>query len=496
MNGGILVILPHNPGDVVMALQALRRLRASHPDIQADYLVSEECRPLVAGSPLIRNVFTLPRKALRERWEAGDDTGLMACLETFLGGLGSTRYALSANLYQERAGGFIQGMVEADRKVGLEFRGNENFRVASRHMEHLFAVPADRGGNAFHAVDLYARSMLGALDDGRPSAPPSRAALAATVLPPLIRPEAAQGLVPGEYLAFHPGSAWPGKRWPESNWIGLAASCAQAGLAMALTGSPEEKPLAQRILAGLPPDARGRVADCCGATSLLGSAWIHAHAKLSVTGDTVAMHLAAAAGTQVLALFGPSNPVETGPYGKGHVILETVPRPGPDLALDRPHAGLSALGAGAVADWILEGETPSGCALWETARDADRDMQVLVDRRRLPHPACARGATLAKVLDGGGPALRPTPAPGGLRAELLDLLEQGSTLSAGTDAALLTRIQKAESALGGETMDNLVWEAYRIAVNGISLRDPRTHLAERRARFAAALREEALAIQV
>lgn len=495
MNRTILVILPHNPGDVVMALQALRRVRASYPDIQADYLVSEECRSLVAGSPLIRKVFTLPRKALREHWEAGDDAGLMACLEGFLGGLGSTRYALSANLYQERAGGLIQGMVEADRKVGLEFRGNENFRVASRHMEHLFAVPADRGGNAFHAVDLYVRAMLRALDNGGPPAEPARAALATAVLPPLIRPEAARGLVPGEYLAFHPGSAWPGKRWPESNWMGLAARCAQAGLAVALTGSPEEKPLAQRILAGLPPDALMRVADCCGATSLIGSAWIHAHAKLSVTGDTVAMHLAAATGTPVLALFGPSNPVETGPYGKGHVILETDPRPATELALDRPHAGLSALDAGAVARWILEGEIPSGCALWETARAPDRDMQVLVDRRRLPHPACARGASLARVLDGVGPALRPSPPPGGARADLMGLLEQGSALSTGTDAALLARIQKAESALGAETVDSLVWEAYRIAVNGISLRDPRAHLAERLTRFTAALREEALATQ-
>jgi heptosyltransferase-3 len=334
MSAGLLVILPHNPGDVVMALQAIRRVKASYPGLPVDYVVSEECRGLVDGNPLIRRAFAIPRRALRAHWDSGDDRGLLAELEGFLAALGAAPYALSANLYQERAGGLLQGLIAADRKVGLEFRDGDHFQVRSRWMEHLFAIPADRGGNPFHAVDLYARAMLRGLaggsgpGGGEPPAP-GKAALACAVLPPLIRPEAARDLAPGEYLALHPGSAWEGKRWPEAHWIGLITRCARAGLRMALTGAPEEKALAQRILAGTPPEARARVDDLCGATTLLGSAWVHAHARLSLTGDTVAMHLAAAAGTPTLALFGPSNPVETGPYGRGHLVIQTDPSPAP-----------------------------------------------------------------------------------------------------------------------------------------------------------------------
>ncbi|MBW8887733.1 MAG: glycosyltransferase family 9 protein [Fibrobacteres bacterium] len=494
----MLVLLPHNPGDVVMALQAIRRVKASYPGLPVDYVASEECRSLVEGNPLLRQAFVIPRRAMRAHWDAGDDAGLRSALEEFIAALRATRYVLSANLYQERAGGLLHSQVDAERKIGLEFRDDERFQVGSRWMEHLFAVPVDRAGNPFHAVDLYARAMLRALAGNATPPPPMQAVLSANVLPPLIRPEAARDLVPGEYLAFHPGSAWPGKCWPESHWTGLLTRCARAGMKVALTGAPEERPLAERILAAGPPEARACAVDLCGSTSLLGSAWVHAHARLSITGDTVAMHLAAAAGTPVLALFGPSNPVETGPYGRGHLVIQTDAAPAPDLALDRPHAGLSRLEPGEVAAWVLEGELPAGFPVWETVRDGEADRQILVDRHRWPHPACARGKALARALDASAErpegTLPAAPAPEGARADLDHILNDGANRPGGwiPDPGYLARLRSAEDALREETPVSLVWEAYRIATNGLAARDFPAHLRARRERFRLALREEAV----
>ena len=80
MNGPILVILPHNPGDVVMALQAIRRVKAEFPGLEVDYLVGEECLDLVQGSPLIRRAIPIPKRALKAHWNAGESEKLAARL--------------------------------------------------------------------------------------------------------------------------------------------------------------------------------------------------------------------------------------------------------------------------------------------------------------------------------------------------------------------------------------------------------------------------------
>ncbi|HKP96617.1 MAG TPA: glycosyltransferase family 9 protein [Fibrobacteria bacterium] len=517
MNGPVLVILPHNPGDVVMALLAIRRIKAEHAGLEVDYLVSEECLDLVRGSPLIRRAIAIPKRALKGHWSAGDAAAVSECLESFLADLASVRYRLSANLFQERSGALLQAFVEADRKIGLELIDGAVFQVKSRFLEHLSAIPADRGGNGWHVVDIYVRALARALDEGRPGdalrpppkrrPPERRAENAASLLPPLIRPEACKSLAPGEYLAFHPGSAWAGKRWPESHWAALASRCARAGFPIAFTGAPEEKPVMERIRSAMDAAARGAMVDCIGATSLAGAAWVCAHARMVITGDTVAMHLAAAAGVQTLSLFGASNPVETGPYGKGHVLIQTDANPPPDLAFEKEHPGLAHLGADEVADYLLEGIPPPGFAMWETGWDEARRMQILTDARRLPHPSLVRAAGLMRVLDrehgrGGGTSgsggsalaaetpLRPMPGPDDPRDKLRGALE-ACLGDAGTGN--LAALEACERELAADTQASLVWEAYRIAVNGLSLRDLRAHLAARRERFDLALREEASA---
>jgi heptosyltransferase I len=58
-----------------------------------------------------------------------------------------------------------------------------------------------------------------------------------------------------------------------------------------------------------------------GETSLPELAYLYKKAQLVITTDSGPMHLAAAVGTEVVALFGPTDPVRTGPYGAGHTII-------------------------------------------------------------------------------------------------------------------------------------------------------------------------------
>ena len=493
MKGPVLVILPHNPGDVVMALFAIHRLREAYPDLAVDYLAGEESRSLVTDNPLIRRAYILPRGALAELWRRGDATALLGRTEAFLEEVSATPYILSLNLFQEKWGGLLQSFVRADQKIGLELAQGRYFRVASRLLEHLHAIPAARGQNAWHAVDIYIQAALHAL---APMLGPPRLGfrdarlglgygrLGGNLLPPLPAPQAGVSLPEGDFFVFHPGSAWPGKRWPAAHWAELARTCLAAGITVAFTGAPEERPVADAILASM-GNAAGGVRDFVGRTTLPEAAWILNRAGRVVTGDTAAMHLAAACGVPTLALFGPSNPVETGPYGAGHFILQTQIDLPQDLELDREHVGLHALSPETVADFLLRAISPRDCALFETAWDEKMEMQVLLDPQRSLHP-CQRNLGLMRALAQEGKE-EGFPQWDGLRQSWLDQLSRCRRTLAVAD---LLRLEEIEREWAEETRESLVWEAYRIAINGLSLQDLQDHLRLRQARFEQACREE------
>jgi heptosyltransferase-1 len=129
------------------------------------------------------------------------------------------------------------------------------------------------------------------------------------------------GLIPGEaslpLAVLHPGARWASKLWPAASWARLAERLWEQGLQIALTGSCADQPLVTEITA----QTRSPVLNLAGRTSLAELAAILRRARLAVTTDTGTMHLAAALATPIVALFGPTAPWRTGPFGAGHQVL-------------------------------------------------------------------------------------------------------------------------------------------------------------------------------
>jgi ADP-heptose:LPS heptosyltransferase len=67
--------------------------------------------------------------------------------------------------------------------------------------------------------------------------------------------------------------------------------------------------------------SRGNAESLAGKTDIRGLVQVIRGARFMVSNDTGPMHIAAAIGIPVFALFGPANPVRTGPYGKGHRVI-------------------------------------------------------------------------------------------------------------------------------------------------------------------------------
>lgn len=147
-------------------------------------------------------------------------------------------------------------------------------------------------------------------------------------------------------VVVHPGAAFGSKRWPPDRFAAVAAALAGAGHHVVLTGSADERELAEAVArgAGLPA---GRV--LAGRTGVAELADLVAGARLLVSGDTGVAHLATAFRTPSVVLFGPVPPRRWGPPPGPHVALTGPVRRGDPFAPD-PDPALLAVGVDAVLD--------------------------------------------------------------------------------------------------------------------------------------------------
>ena len=123
-----------------------------------------------------------------------------------------------------------------------------------------------------------------------------------------------------------PGARWETKRWPPEKWAKLIEQMLQDGLPPAvMLGAPDDREFTDKIISAC--DAR--IVNLVGKTSLRELAAILALAGLVVCHDSGPMHIAAALGRPLVAVFGPTNPTRTGPYSPlAQVVqlsLECVP---------------------------------------------------------------------------------------------------------------------------------------------------------------------------
>ena len=139
---------------------------------------------------------------------------------------------------------------------------------------------------------------------------------------------AAEALVPsgGPVLAIGPAANWRGKQWRAERFAELvqrltAPDAPFAAARVAVLAAAHERPQAAALLTALP----ARTVDLVGRTDLLTAAAVLRRSALFIGNDTGLMHLAAAAGTPTLGLFGPSPVERYAPWGRCTGVAVTTP---------------------------------------------------------------------------------------------------------------------------------------------------------------------------
>src|SRR5690606_4493363 len=143
----------------------------------------------------------------------------------------------------------------------------------------------------------------------------------------------------GRSVALLPGAEYgPAKRWPAANFAALAALLGARGVATVVIGSSKERALGAEIAAAHP-----LARNLCGATTLGDAVDLLAYSAAAVTNDSGLMHVAAAAGTQVIAIYGSSSPERTPPLTARAEILRTGIACSPCFARECPLGHLRCL---------------------------------------------------------------------------------------------------------------------------------------------------------
>jgi heptosyltransferase-2 len=287
----LLVRGPNWIGDVVLSLAALRDLRRNFPGARLEVLA----RPWVAEL----------YRALPEVDGLRFSRGLRADVAAIRGGYDAA--VLLPNSFAAALLVFAAGIPErwgyATDGRGLLLTRRPRVPPQARHRSQVY----------------YYRAMLDGL--GLDTSAPADASM---TCPPAWSERGAEILgAPGPWLGLNPGAFFgAAKRWSPEGYAAVADLVARrTGARVAILGGRGERALGEEIAAGLRAPARL----LCGETSLPELLGVLSRLRALVTNDSGPMHLAAALGVPLVAIFGSTDWRETAPVGeRARVVREDV----------------------------------------------------------------------------------------------------------------------------------------------------------------------------
>ena len=338
----ILILKPSSLGDVVHALPVLRLLKQHYRDAEIYWWIERRNAPLLEGDPDLAGLVHFDRERWAAPWHWGD---IWKCVRELRG----HRFDLVIDL-QALARSSAVGWLGA----GSFFIGLHDWRELA---PGYYDVSVPRPTPQTHAVDWYLETLrvLGVPVHFNFEWMPKRENVAREM-------EARWGLNGKPMVALLPGARWDNKRWPSGHFreLVLRLRSRHPALRFAILGAGSDAAAAAEIASAAPDQCL----DLTARTSLLQTVEVLRACQAVVTNDTGPMHMAAALRKPIVALFGPTNPRRTGPYGQIDRVLQRqdlpcVPCMKATCSYHDPIACLKGLAPQSVADEVARHLTVS-----------------------------------------------------------------------------------------------------------------------------------------
>jgi predicted lipopolysaccharide heptosyltransferase III len=293
----ILLIQLRRLGDLILTTPAISALREHLPGAQIALAVSGECAPLLPAIQGLRQTF-LTKRGVRD---------------------------LSAWMEIRRAGfDCVVDFTRNDRSAWLTFLSaapqrivSDRLKIKSKFRRRFYNEFVDCAMKQMHTADYYLALLqplgISAIaNDPVLELPSAAQQRASSIMADQIRHQ--------PFAIFHPGSARVEKFWEPERWADIIEFAAnELGFFPVLSGGGTE--LERAHLTAIREKLRTPVLDLSGQLDLLSLAALIEHTRFLVTVDSAPMHLASAAGTPQVILFGPTNPFHWRPRKSPAAIL-------------------------------------------------------------------------------------------------------------------------------------------------------------------------------
>lgn len=294
-NSKILIVKPSSMGDVIHSLPMLHSIKTTFADTKVDWVIARGLDQLLDGHPLINELIVINKGDwLRPMNISNTVREFKALYHRLKGG----NYDLVIDLQGLLRSALMTAVTGAKVKIGFS---------DAREGSPLFYNYTVLGGKDIHAVDRYLKiaETLGC------NTKEVRFTLPEYAVDAKLK-ELINGL--GHYVVLIPNARWKTKLWPTERFIELIDNLNET---VVVIGGSDDKVNGERIKM----QCGSRVIDLTAKTSIGELVYVLRHAKAVISNDTGPMHLAVALNRPTVAIFGPTNPLRTGPYGSNSEVV-------------------------------------------------------------------------------------------------------------------------------------------------------------------------------
>ena len=322
----ILLIKLSAVGDVVHTIPVLNKLHRRYPMAQLDWLVTPAIAELLRHHPAITNIIEFEREAWSTPWRLTP----FASYARLATKLRAAAYDLVVDMHGQFRTAALTLATGASVRIGFDRPRARVWDASPRKFPEQARKHAWQGAREgswvaythhipvptldLHAVDRYLNvgPILGL--DREPAdfsfpIPQSAVSHVETLL-------AQHGVNRADIVILAPGTIWETKEWGSDKFAKVAGHFMSKGFAVVLIGSQRERVVCEKVV-DLAPGA----IDLGGRTTLSELAALIRRSAISITNDSGPMHLAVALNRPVVSIFGPTDPIWIGPYGRPYAVL-------------------------------------------------------------------------------------------------------------------------------------------------------------------------------